>query len=268
MIALESRRREAMEQLIRRYGGEPFVAPAVKETPFERHEEVYQWAERLFADDFDLLVLTTGAGVTYLRDILAERYSPERFLSALRRVTIVSRGPKPGEALEQMGVTGAITVPEPGSWREIVAVIARRPERSNAIQEHGRANPQLVATLEQLGANVSTISIYHWTLPDDPAPLREAARRIADRACDVVLFTTSIQLEHLLEAAAGRAAEVIDALRRDIVVGSVGPVMTAALADYGLTPDIVPPHPKMQLLVRTAAEQVGQASACRRRASR
>jgi uroporphyrinogen-III synthase len=247
VIALESRRRDAMEELIVRHGGQPFVAPAVKETPIERHEEVHRWAERLFAGDFDLVVLTTGAGVTYLRDIVGEK-----LIEALRRVTLVSRGPKPAETLQELGLPGAIVAGEPGSWHEIVDVIAARPERRIGIQEHGRENPQLVAALEALGAEVSTISIYQWTLPDDSGPLREAARRIAERECDVVLFTTSIQLTHLLDAAGDRAGEVLEGLRNDMVVGSVGPVMTAALADYGITPQVVPAQPKMQMLVRDA----------------
>jgi hypothetical protein len=52
----------------------------------------------------------------------------------------------------------------------------------------------------------------------------------------------------------GQAAAVLDALARDLAIGSVGPVMDAALADCGLRPDIVPSHPKMPVLVRAAAE--------------
>jgi uroporphyrinogen-III synthase len=47
---------------------------------------------------------------------------------------------------------------------------------------------------------------------------------------------------------------VRQALRDDLVVASVGPVMNAALADYGIQPDIVPTHPKMGNLIRAAAE--------------
>ncbi len=256
VLTLESRRADLLEQLIRRHGGDPFVAPSVKEVPFEQHDEIYCWAERLFAGDFDLLVLMTGAGLTYLSDVLAERYPRAAFADALRRVTIVSRGPKPAAVLHQMGVTSRIMVPEPNTWREIVTVLAARPERRITIQEYGRANPEFVAAVKALGAEVSAISIYRWTLPDDPGPLREAVRRIAQRECDVVLFTSSIQLTHLLQVAAGMGcdAEVRQALAEHLAIASVGPVMDAALAEAGLTPDIVPAHPKMAVLVRTAAE--------------
>ena len=201
----------------------------------------------------------TGTGLAFLRGVLAERFPPERFADALRRMTIVSRGPKPVAVLQEMGVTARIVVPEPSTWREIVPVLAARPERRIALQEYGRANPEFVAALRALGAEVSAIAIYRWALPDDVGPLREAVRRIAERECDVVLFTTSIQLTHLLEMAAqmGCAGAVLRALQSDLAIGSVGPVMTSTLADCGLAPDIEQAHPKMAVLVRTAADLAG-----------
>jgi uroporphyrinogen-III synthase len=266
VLSLESRRADVMEQLIRRHGGDPFVAPSVQEIPFDQHNEAYRWAGRLMAGEFDLIVLMTGTGLAFIRDIVAERYPVEAFAAALRRIAIVSRGPKPAAVLREMGVAATVVVPEPNTWQEIVPAVAARPERRVTIQEYGRANPALVAAIEGLGATVTPISIYRWALPDDVAPLREAVQRIVTRACDVVLFTTSIQLTHLLDVAGemGRAAEVREALARHLAIGSVGPVMDAALADCGLAPDIVPQHPKMAVLVRAAAENAAAVLARKR----
>jgi uroporphyrinogen-III synthase len=267
VISLESRRAELMEQLIRRCGGDAFVAPSVQEIPFSKNEEVFAWAERLFAGEFDMMVLMTGVGLTYLRDALVERYSQEKFAEALRQLTIVSRGPKPVTVLNELGVKSKIVIPEPNTWKEIVPVIEARTERRITIQEYGRHNPEFAAELEKLGAQVSTIAVYRWMLPDDVGPLREAVRRIAARECDVIIFTTSIQLVHLLEVAEqmGRARDVRQALQEDLVVASVGPIMNAALAEEGIEPDIVPAHPKMGNLVRAAAEMAATALAKKRR---
>ena len=266
VLSLESRRAEQMEQLVLRYGGKPYVAPSVQEIPFSKNDEVFQWAARLLAGEFDLLVLMTGVGLTYLRDTLRERYSDEEFVGALRRLTIVSRGPKPVAVLHELGLKSTIVIQEPNTWREIVPVIAGRPERRIAIQEYGRRNPEFVAALEKLGAQVTTLEIYRWSLPDNLEPLREAVRRITSRDFDVVIFTTSIQLVHLLEVAGqmGCAQDVRKALREDLVVASVGPIMNATLTGEGIDPDIVPGHPKMGILVRTAAEQAVQVLARKR----
>jgi uroporphyrinogen-III synthase len=266
VLSLESRRAEVMEQMIRRHGGEPFVAPSVREIPFEQNDEVWKWAARLFAGEFDMIVLMTGVGLTYLRDAVAQRYSQEAFADALRKLTTVSRGPKPVAVLHELGVKSEIIIPEPNTWKEIVPVIAARPERRITIQEYGRPNPEFSAALKALGAEVTLIAIYRWTLPADLGPLREAVNRIADRECDVVIFTTSIQLVHLLEVAGqmGRAEPVRQALREDLVVASVGQVMNASLADYGIQPDIVASHPKMGNLIRTASESAAAVLARKR----
>jgi uroporphyrinogen-III synthase len=112
VLSLESRRAGQMEELIRRHHGVPFVAPSVKEIPFTQHNETYAWAERLFAGEFDLIVLMTGAGLTFLRDVLAERYPAERFADALRRITVVCRGPKPAAVLQEMGVLAPVSLPD------------------------------------------------------------------------------------------------------------------------------------------------------------
>jgi uroporphyrinogen-III synthase len=147
--------------------------------------------------------------------------------------------------------------PEPNTWREIITAVAERPERQIAVQEYGRLNTPLHDALRALGAEVTPVALYRWELPHDLQPLRQAVARVAGGGCDVVLFTSSIQLEHLLHIAAsmGLEAEVRSALKERIVVGSIGPVMNDALDAQGIRPDVVPRHPKMWALVKAAAEQ-------------
>jgi len=266
VLSLESRRAKEMEALIQRYGGDPFVAPSVKEIPLEANGHVFAWAERLFSGEFDMAVFMTGVGLGYLRDAVLTRFPVERLVEALRRLTIVSRGPKPQVILNDLGVKPQIRVAEPNTWREIVPVIAERPERRITIQEYGRSNEEFISALEALDAEVTPVAIYRWALPDDRAALQEAVRRIATRACDVVVFTTSIQLIHLFEVAAemGLLRPVKEALADDLVIASVGPIMNAALVEHGLEPDVVPPHPKMGILVRHAADHSAAALARKR----
>lgn len=82
--------------------------------------------------------------------------------------------------------------------------------------------------------------------------LREAARRLAAREVDVVLFTSSIQLDHLMLIAGetGIEADVRSALVHHAALASVGPIVTAALEAAGFPADIVPAHPKMAELAR------------------
>jgi len=249
-----------METLIRREGGDPFVAPSVQERALDDHRGALEFVDRLAAGEFDLVVCMTGAGLAFLRDLAvadsADNLTLTRLAEGLRKTFIVSRGPKPVPILRELGARAHIVVPEPNTWKEVVEAVASRPERRIAVQEYGRPNPDMTASLEALGACVTPFAIYRWDLPTDLEPLREAARRLAARNVDVVLFTSSIQLDHLFQIAEedGIAAEVRDALAQYVAVASVGPIMTEALEAAGLPVDIVPMHPKMAGLVKASAE--------------
>ncbi|MBV8847659.1 MAG: uroporphyrinogen-III synthase [Bryobacterales bacterium] len=256
VLSLESRRAKEIEAFIRRLQGDPFVAPSVQERALEEHGEVVHFVQRLERGEFDMLICMTGAGLEFLREAAAAHMPLDRFASALRKATIVSRGPKPLPALRALSVPVEIVIPEPNTWKEIVQAVAGRPERRIAVQEYGRPNPEMNAALERLGASVTPVAIYRWELPADLAPLRAAARKLAAGECDVAVFTSSIQLDHLLEIALAEGLEeqVLKSLREDIAVASVGPVMTSSLEARGITPDIIPQHPKMWALVKAAAE--------------
>jgi uroporphyrinogen-III synthase len=256
VVSLESRRATEMEKLIRSQGGDPFVAPSMREVPLERNEEAFRFAERLFAGEFDMMVLLTGVGTRALDRLLATRYPPGRVAEALRTITVVARGPKPAAALREMNVPVTVPVPAPNTWRELLDAVAVRPERRMAVQEYGRSNEELLAGLRALGADVTPVRIYQWDLPEDTGPLREAARRIASGLAGVVMFTTANQVPHLFRIASEEGVE--EAMRRGLgsaVVASIGPTTSEMLEEYDIQPDIVPSQSKMGFLVKETAEQ-------------
>ena len=251
VLALESRRAAEIAELIRKNGGEPFVAPSMRETPIEANDAVFRFADGLSSGAFEMVILLTGVGTRQLRRVLGDR-----FVVGLRHVTIVARGPKPAAALREMGLAPALTAPEPNTWREVLQVIDGRPERRIAVQEYGRSNPELLDGLRAKGAEVTAVRIYQYGLPEDPEPLREAARRLAAGEFDVVLFTTAVQMEHLARVARDQGIEeaALDHLRRAMVC-SIGPTTTEALEEFSVHPRLEPSHPKMGILVREAAER-------------
>jgi len=259
VLSLESRRAPEIEILIRRAGGDPFVVPSMRETPLEQNSQALSFAERLFANQFDMIILLTGVGTRLLNQVIETRWPPGTFAAALRRVTVVARGPKPMAVMREWGVPVSILVPEPNTWREILAATKDRPEKRVAVQEYGRPSQELIDGLIARGAEVTSVPVYQWDLPDDLGPLREAARRVAAGQIDVMLLTSSAQVEHLLRVAT--EMDLGDAVRRAckrIVVASIGPTTSETLAELGLPADFEPSHPKMGLLVNETAQQARQ----------
>jgi uroporphyrinogen-III synthase len=256
VISFESRRATEMAELIRRQAGDPFAAPSMREAPIENNLEAFEFAERLFRGEFDLMIFLTGIGTRALNKVLASRYPEEQFAEALRKMAIAARGPKPLAALRELKVPVSVTAPEPNTWRELLTALDGRTESKIAVQEYGKSNEELLETLRARGAEVTPVRVYQWDLPEDLTPLREAVHRISEGRADVAMFTTSIQIPHLFRIAAEEQLEepTRNALRR-MVIASIGPATTETLEEFGLTPDITPTHPKMGFLVKETAEQ-------------
>ncbi len=259
VLSLESRRASEMATLIGKQGGQAFVAPSMREVPVERNAGAFAFADSLFAGEFDAIILLTGVGTRYLDQVLATRFDPQRFQEALRGITVVARGPKPMAVLREWNIPSAVLIPEPNTWKEILAVMAKRPERQLAVQEYGRTSPELLDGLRAFGCCVQPVPVYKWELPEDTGPLREAAARVAAGGFDVALFTTSIQLPHLLQVAAELGVE--DAVReklRGMFLASIGPTTSESLRELGFPVSLEPSHPKMGILVAECAAAASQ----------
>ena len=252
VLSLESRRSVEIERLIRSQGGDPFVAPSMREVPLADNPQAFDFAERLFRGDFEMMILLTGVGTRLLNDVLCTRYPEDSFKDSLRKLSVVVRGSKPMAVLREWGIPAQVTVPEPNTWREILAAIEGRVERRIVVQEYGRPAAELIEGLRERGAEVTTVPVYQWDLPVDCGPLREAVRRLAAGQFDVAMFTTSVQVPHLLKIAAEQGVDVGAALKR-VVIASVGPSTSETLREFGIEPDMEPSHPKMGFLVNETA---------------
>ena len=262
VLALESRRANELASLITTHGGHPIVAPAMREVPLESNTEAGDFARALIRGGFDVVILLTGVGTRVLLDVVDQAGVRGDFISALRNTRVVVRGPKPLAVLREIDVPAWIAAPEPNTWRDILSALdAKRDDYSLegtrvAVQEYGVTNTDLLDGLRDRGAQVTTVPVYRWALPEDVGPLTQAIGAIADGRVDVVLFTTGVQVAHLYQMAStlGREPEMHAGLRRTLIA-SIGPSTSEELQRRGLAADLEPSHPKMGFLVREAAEQ-------------
>src|SRR5262249_33960428 len=126
VLSLESRRAKEMETLIVREGGVPFVAPSGQARRGDAADGARPFVVQLEAGTFDMVCCRTAVGLNRLKATVAKQMPLDRLSAALRRVTIVSRGPKPVGVLKSLEVPIHIIIPEPNTWKEIVEIIAPR----------------------------------------------------------------------------------------------------------------------------------------------
>lgn len=258
VLAFESRRAKEIAELIHLQGGDPFVAPALVEVPLEANTAVYDFARRLYAGDFDMVIFLTGVGARLLQRVLSEREPAERLPIALRHLAVVARGPKPSAVMREWHVPIAVSVPEPNTWREVLAAVAGRREKRVAVQEYGRSNPNLINGLKDQGREVTCVPVYSWALPEDTVPLGSALDQLLLGDFRVAIFTTGVQIEHFLEFAEqqGKKEAAVKAMQ-GLFLASIGPTCSESLRASGLEPAMEPSHPKMGLLIREAADRFG-----------
>src|SRR5260370_33381696 len=107
VLALESRRGPELAKLISSYGGEPVVAPAMREVPLESNKEALAFAAALLAGEFDVGIFLTGGGARALLSVVEAADKREGYIAALQGVEVVARGPKPIAVLRGRCVTPA-----------------------------------------------------------------------------------------------------------------------------------------------------------------
>ena len=275
VVCFESRRSAESSRMIARQGGEPVEAPTLREVPLRGPSGLDALEQDLLAGVPLLLVLLTGVGAELLIEGLEQNLPRGRVLELLTApsTTIVCRGPKPNAILKPFGIKPAVVVGEPNTWRDVLREIDAHDlarGKSVYVQEYGRTNAELLQGLaERAVLSVRQVKTYAWALPEDLAPLYAAIERIANGDADVALFTSGIQLTHLLQIAdeRGQTARLRAGLAK-LVIASVGPLMTETLVAAGLPPDIEPEHPKLGHLMVALSAQAREKLAEKRGPSR
>jgi uroporphyrinogen-III synthase len=254
---LESRLSKELAELVRRLGGTPVAAPAVREIP--REAETARFVEQLASHRFGMVIFQTGVGAAaLLRDAERQGRLPA-VLDALRAATIVCRGPKPTAVVRRYGLEPAVIPQKPFTTKEVLEALDRfnLAGREIALVHYGEPNTGLADALRARGAHLAEACPYEWALPEDVAPLQAIARSAASEL-DAIVFTSQIQVRNLFAVAdaMGKAPALAAALNADVIVAVVGPVCAEALKEVGVAPDVQPADPKMGPLLAALADYI------------
>ena len=262
VCSFESRKQSEMRMLIEKQGGIATLAASMREIPLEENPAAFAFAEALFAGQIDFTILLTGVGTRALVDCVATRFDRQAFLDAIARTCVIVRGPKPASVLREWKMKFDYHVPEPNTWRDLLAMIDREVPIAGkrlAVQEYGASNLDLLSGLRDRGATVLPVPVYRWAMPEDRGPLDAAIRETVAGRFDVLLFTSAQQLNNVLDAAGELGLrEAWRTAAGRCVLGSIGPTASETIREQGLEPDFEPDHPKMGHLVLSAARLAGE----------
>jgi uroporphyrinogen-III synthase len=248
-----ARRREELGALLDRRGAEVVYAPAIRIVPLPDDAELGAATRQVLERPVDLVIATTGVGFRGWLEAAEAWDLP--LVEHLRSARVLARGPKARGAIRRGGLVDAWS-PESESSTEVLQHLLAGAEgplegRRIAVQLHGDPLADLVVGLRDRGAEVVTVPVYRWVMPEDVAPLHRLVESIAAGDVDAVTFTSAPAAASLLTVAGemGLRDAVVAALRGRVRPFAVGPVTAAPLEEAGV-PTVQPARARLGALAR------------------
>lgn len=242
-IALaEGRQLEELAGLLEKEGASIVRCPMLSILDAPDPTPVIAWMRELVAGQFHYLVLLTGEGLRRLMNLAERNGLKDAAIAAIAKTTVVARGPKPGQAMREIGLKPNIIAGTP-TTDGVIATLKQEAlaGKSVGVQLYSESNPPLTDFLTQVGANVRTVQPYIYAPAADTDRVAELISSAAGGKIDAIVFTSSPQIDRLCEVAAERTLEEDwkRALDR-IKVASVGPIVSDTLRAKGARVDIQP----------------------------
>jgi uroporphyrinogen-III synthase len=239
----ETRELDRLAGMLERRGATVLRCPLVAIRDVPDPAPVEAWLRRLIEAPFDDLVLLTGEGVGRLHGAARRAGLEAPFLAALARTRKICRGPKPGQALRQLGMNADLRADEP-TTPGVIALLTEQDlgGRTVGVQLYpDNPNETLLDFLAAAGATPVPVLPYVYASQADDARILGLIDELALGRIDVIAFTSASQVRRLFAVAEAndRAAALHAALRR-VVIAAVGPVVEAELRRRGLRVAIVP----------------------------
>jgi uroporphyrinogen-III synthase len=238
----ESRQLEELAQLLENEGATPLPYPLLSILDAPDPTPVVAWLRDLAADRFAFLVLLTGEGLRRLLGFAERAGLRDVVVAALGRVRTVTRGPKPGRALKEIGLSPSRVADAP-TTEGVIAALRQEPIQGRAVgvQLYSPSNPPLLEFLAVAGAEAHPVLPYVYAPAADAERVVELIERLQQGEAEALVFTSSPQVARLYEVAAesGREAALRAGLERTCVA-AVGPLVAEALEQRGARVDVCP----------------------------
>ena len=239
---LEHRELDRLGGMIEAQGALTLRCPLVRIADAPDPAPVLAWLSRFVAAPPDDLILMTGEGLRRLRGFADRAGLHAAFRDALDQVRTITRGPKPAQALREIGLTPGLRA-ERATTEGVVSALAQGALRGRrvALQLYPGAPATLVDFLKSAGARPDPVLPYAYLPAAGGAQVLRLIEEMAGGRVDAVAFTSAAQIVQLFEMARGAEAEPrLRAALERTRIAAIGPVVAAELERRGLSVAIMP----------------------------
>ncbi|MDG2249993.1 MAG: uroporphyrinogen-III synthase [Gammaproteobacteria bacterium] len=244
-IALpESRQLDVLAALFERRQAKVFRVPLVTILDTPDQTATIKWLHWFIRETPDYFIILTGEGLRRLLDASARNNIKDEFVKALGSVQKICRGPKPGRALKEVGLSSDIESSIPTS-EGIMKTLEplKLDDLRVAVQLYGDdPNVQLMAYLHQQNlAAIESVAPYVYAAHSNIEEVQELIDRLSNNELDLLAFTSKSQVKRLFRVA--KEFDLLDDLHKGLLVthvGAIGPIVQQELTDYGVQISVAP----------------------------
>lgn len=247
-----ARRAEELAAMLERRGAQIMHGAALRLIPLADDAELYAATRRLVEDPPDITVATTGIGFRGWVEAAEGWGIGDELLAALGSGVLLARGPKVRGQIRTCGLVEEWSPASESSAEVLDHLLARGVDGVRiAVQLHGEPLPDMVDALTMAGADVVQVPVYRWAPPADLGPLDRLTDAVLCCGVDVLTFTSAPAVVSMLARAAERGVreQLLDAMRRHVMVMCVGPVTAAPLEALDV-PTLQPARSRLGAMVR------------------
>jgi uroporphyrinogen-III synthase len=262
IIVPETRELALLVAMLEERGAKAIPCPLIGIHDAPEAPPVEAWIGR-FNAACDDLILMTGEGLRRLAGFARRAGLEAGFVSRLRAVRKITRGPKPVKALRELGLGSDMIASSP-TTDGIIASLATQELRGRRVgvqlypdADHGK----LLGFLADKGAAADPVLPYVYGPEAEDGDVLKLIADMAAGHVDAIAFTSSPQVKRMAAVAhaAGRDDELKQAFAR-ATVAAVGPVVAAEVAALGTEAQVVMPAAPYSLkpLVRALGEALAR----------
>lgn len=220
-------RSQVLANLIKDNGGTPIIIPTL-ELQLVKSPELIEIAENI--ESYDWLIFTSPAGVKSFFDVYPSEELP-------CKIAVI--GVKTEEVLKKYNNTPDIlpdTFTAEGLLESFKTVDLKG--KKVALPRTLSAREVLPEGLKEYGADVKIAEAYKSTIPQDKSKILELSQMIIDHDVDVITFTSPLTVKNLLDVIQQEKEDiyedVLECLRKDIIICSIGPITGNMLNKYNI----------------------------------
>ena len=243
-IALpETRQLDVLADLLERRGATTVRCPLVSILDAPDPAPIDAWLKQFIEHPCDDFIILTGEGLRRLLDFAERAGIKDTFIAALTKVRKITRGPKPGRALHEIGLKTNLPAEEP-TTDGIMATLSKENLRSHkvGVQLYGTdPNLKLIDFLKNAGANPRTVAPYIYASAADDQRVLDLIDQMAAGNIDAIAFTSTPQYRRLRDVAksANKEHALVHGLQR-VKVAAIGPIVAEELKQAGVRVDLMP----------------------------